>query len=67
MEAYELFTEIGISFPKDFIFSKDDWKDFYITLSKFKHRALKRQGIDPLDITLPTGRIIKNRRSERGG
>ena len=31
MEDYELFKEIGIEFPKDFVFTKEDWKDFFVT------------------------------------
>ena len=67
MRDYEYLRQIGINFPKDFVFTKDDWKDFYRTLSEFKFRVLQRHGIDALDITTPTGRIIPNRGNERGG
>ena len=66
MKNYELFKEIGIEFPKDFVFTKEDWKDFFATLSSFKHRTFKRHGLDPLDIITPTGRMLRNKRSERG-
>ena len=67
MKDDELWKEIGIEFPKDFVLCQEDWKDFYVTLSAFKYRALWRQGIDPLDIITPTGKIIRNKRSQRGG
>lgn len=66
MKDYEYLKQVGIEFPKDFIFTQDDWKDFYTTLSEFKYRAFKRHGLDPLDIVTPTGRIIRNKTSERG-
>ena len=66
MEDYDLFKEIGIEFPRDFVFTKEDWKDFFVTLSKFKFRTLKRHGIDNRDIITGTGRVIPYRKSERG-
>ena len=35
--------EIGIDFPKGFIFTKTDWKDLYVTLREFKIRVLERR------------------------
>jgi len=67
MEDYELFKETGINFPKDFVFTKEDLKDFYVALSQFKYRTLMRHGIDPKDIIAHIERRILNKRTERGG
>lgn len=66
MKDFEYLKQVGIALPKDFVLSKDDWKDFYVTLAEFKYRILTRQGIDPLDIITPTGKRIPNKKSERG-
>jgi hypothetical protein len=36
----------SISFPRGFVWSVEDWKDFYQTLLAFKRRVLKRHGLD---------------------
>lgn len=61
MQDFKLFKEIGIGFPKGFQFTKNDWKDFYTTLSKFKQRTLRRHGINPKSIS-PTGETIPYKR-----
>ena len=66
MNDSEYLKQVGIEFPKDFVFTQDDWKDFYFTLSEFKYRVMRRHGLDPLDIVTPSGRILPNKRSERG-
>ena len=45
MNDFEYLKQIGIEFPKDIVFTKQDWHDFYVTLAEFKKRVLKRHGI----------------------
>jgi len=39
----EALKEIGIDFPKDFVFSKHDWIDLFRTLARFKFRVMQRR------------------------
>lgn len=68
MNDHEYLKQIGIEIPKQITFSKIDWHDFYVTLSLFKARVMKRHGFHPLDIFDPkTGDLkIRHKRSERG-
>jgi len=67
LNDYEYLKQVGIEFPKGLVFTQDDWKDFHRTLSEVKYRVMRRHGLDPLDIVTPSGRILPNKRSERGG
>ena len=67
MDDWEYLKQVGIEIPKQITLSKMDWKDFYITLSKFKARLMKRHGYHPKDSFHPTsGKLIPYKRTERG-
>lgn len=60
--------QVGIEIPRQIVMTKDDWKDFYSTLARFKDRLLKRHGFHPNDIFHPiTGEVVSHgKRSGRG-
>jgi hypothetical protein len=70
MSDIEYLKQVGIEFPVDLEFTKTDWHDFYVTLSKFKIRVMQRHNIDPTALIHPkSGKIIPGtgKRSERNG
>ncbi|MBC8460493.1 MAG: hypothetical protein H8D67_21120 [Deltaproteobacteria bacterium] len=76
MNDYEYLKQVGIEFPKDFVFTQNDWKDFYRTLSEFKCHVMRRQGLDPivtpsgwirLVVIQEEGAVCRYCGSERGG
>ena len=67
MEDLEYMKQVGIELPKEITLTKEDWKDFYTALAKFKVRVMKRHGLDPRDTFSSTGRVIPHRKTERGG
>ena len=68
MDDFEYLKQVGIEIPKQITMTKNDWMDFYETLSRFKSRLMKRRGYHPLDTFHPsTGKLIPGLRSERFG
>jgi len=57
----DFLKSFGFQFPKDFIFSKQDWIDLFQTMCEFKLRVYKRHEIES-----HTDRFRKmNKRTER--
>ncbi len=47
MNTIEAAKKLGIDIPEHIILTKNDWKDLFITLAKFKFRVLLRHYGEP--------------------
>ena len=68
MKDWEFLKQVGIEIPRQITLTKDEWKDLYATMAEFKGRVMRNHGYHPKDTFHPTtGKLIKHKRSKRGG